>query len=469
MNKRMNLILAVMLALAMVLSACAPAATPEPTQAPAPTAAPAQPTQPPAPTAEPTKPPAPTAEPTKPPAPTKAPEAVKIAVSFMASGTYDKAAADVAADLKGKGVDVTVAAFPWAVLRQNNTNQLIAGTAEYSAMSGSYYLADVYKFMKPVDDLIKKDNVGQGMIDGLMTKSEHSNGKQIGIPYGVDSYGLMYRTDLFKTAGMEAKFATWADFLKAMPALQAKLPKDVAPFVFAGGAGEQLPAVFFADYDGTYINKDGKFQLEADKAAAAIQVSNDILKFAEKGSKAYSVDEANAVFLSGKAAMVIGWPSFIRAAADDPAKSQVVGKWAQMEFPGKGFPWLSLWNIFVNSSAKNPDAAWAFVKAYTSEANALVFFNKYGIGSCYVSTYQNADVLAKHGHDLPNGMKNIARAKNPPLSGEAQDFFSATLGEMNSGKLTAKQAVDKINTKWATLTVPAAILESATNNGLVAK
>jgi multiple sugar transport system substrate-binding protein len=452
MFKRMNLFFIFLIVLAMLLSSCAPAATPTAapanTEAPAPTAAPAN---------------------TEAPAPAAVSEPVKIGASFMASGTYDKAAADVAADLKSKGIDVTVAAFPWAVLRQNNTNQLLAGTGEYDAMSGGYYLADVYNYMLPLDDLIKKDNIGKGMIDGMMTKAEFLNGKQIGIPYGVDAYGLIYRTDLFEAAGIEPKYDTWSDFAKGMPALQAKLPEGVAPFVFAGGAGEQLPAVFFGEYTGTYINADGKFQLEPEKAATAIQASTDILQYAEKGSNAYTVDESNAVFLDGKAAMIIGWPSFLRSSADDPAKSKVVGKWAQMEFPGKGFPWLSMWNIFINASTKNQDAAWTFVKEYTSEENALKFFNKYGIGSLYASTYTNPDVLAKHGHDLPNGMKNIARAQNPPLSGEAQDFLAATIGEVNLGTLTAQQAVEKINAKWATLDVPPAILEFATRNGLVAK
>jgi iron complex transport system substrate-binding protein len=56
--------LALLIAAGLLLSACAPAATPAPTQAPAPTAAP---TQPPAPTAAPTQPPTPTAAPTQAP------------------------------------------------------------------------------------------------------------------------------------------------------------------------------------------------------------------------------------------------------------------------------------------------------------------------------------------------------------------------------------------------------------------
>ncbi len=66
------LLFAALTALFVLAVACAPAATPAPTQAPAPTAAP---TQAPAPTTAPTKAPAPTTAPTSAPAPTAAPAA----------------------------------------------------------------------------------------------------------------------------------------------------------------------------------------------------------------------------------------------------------------------------------------------------------------------------------------------------------------------------------------------------------
>src|SRR5207244_10874235 len=48
-----------------------------------------------------------------------------ITVTYMASGTYDRAAHDVARQLKKEGINVTVAAFPWAVLRQKNTTAIL--------------------------------------------------------------------------------------------------------------------------------------------------------------------------------------------------------------------------------------------------------------------------------------------------------------------------------------------------------
>jgi ABC-type glycerol-3-phosphate transport system substrate-binding protein len=113
-----------------------------------------------------------------------------ITFTVMESGTYDAAAAQIAAEVAAAGgPNVTISAFPWAVLRQNNTTDLISGTNQYDVMSGGYYLADVYSYFQPLDDLIAADNYGDGMIPNLMSpgRSEFVDGKQIGIPYGIDA------------------------------------------------------------------------------------------------------------------------------------------------------------------------------------------------------------------------------------------------------------------------------------------
>jgi len=77
--------------------------------------------------------------------------AEELTFSVMESGTYDKAAKEIAEAFKAKtGATVKIAAFPWATLRQNNTTDLISGTGQYQVMSGGYYLADVYPYFQPL-------------------------------------------------------------------------------------------------------------------------------------------------------------------------------------------------------------------------------------------------------------------------------------------------------------------------------
>ena len=389
-----------------------------------------------------------------------------ITFSVMASGTYDKAAAGLVDSFKqSTGIGVTIAAFPWATLRQNNTTDLLTKTGKYDIMSGSYYLADVYDNFMSLDDLIAKYNFGQGLLPGLMQKSEFYQGHQIGLPYGPDAYGILYRKDLLSQAGLQWP-NTWSDFLAMLPQLKQLADSNgMATVVFAGGAPEQAPALFFDKYDGYFITSDKKYQLQPDKAVAVLNEDKTLLQYMAPDFTGLSIDDANARFLSGKALMLIGWPSFVVAAADDPQKSQVVGKWALGKAFTPGRPWLSLWQMYISKYSKNPEAAFKWAMALITPQNDKDFYVKYGIGPEFVSTYQDSQLMQQHSHQFVAQQYNLSLAANPPLSGEAQDYFASELGEFALGHITAQQLVDQVNAKWATMTVPAGLIDDAQKTG----
>jgi ABC-type glycerol-3-phosphate transport system substrate-binding protein len=394
-----------------------------------------------------------------------------ITVTYMESGTYNKAAEVLAAKFeKDTGVKVKVVAFPWAVLRQNNTNDLLTGAGQYDAMSGGYYLADVYDKFLPLDDYITKSNYAKGMIPGLLDigKSEWNKGKHIGIPYGIDSYGLMVNNDILKQAGVDPNFKTWDDFLAACKTIVSKV-KDVACFSHSTGNPEQIGAFFFSGYDGYYVNKAGKYELDKAKAAAVASLLPELWKYLPPNGNALSFDEAEQLFADGKAAMLVDWPSFSSKKLDDKATSKVAGKWSQVSFPGQGFPWLSLWQQFIPAKAKDPDTSWKWISTFAGEAQAKDNYVNYGINSVWLSVYEDKDLAAQHAHQWPAMLDSFKRAKNPPLSGEAQDFLTNTMVQVATGQVKPADAIDQINAKWATLAVPPSQLDVAAGAGLQQK
>ena len=297
--------------------------------------------------------------------------AAELTFSVMESGTYDKAAKAIADDFKAKtGTTVKVAAFPWAVLRQNNTTDLISGTGQYQVMSGGYYLADVYSYFAPLTEWIKKDEYAKGMIPHLMEpgRSEWNDGQPVGIPYGIDAYGLLVNKELLGKAGVTADFKDWAAVTAACETIEAKLP-GIACFSHSTGNPEQIGAFFLSQYDGPYLSKDGKYQLDEAKATAAAAVLPPLWKHLPKNATALTFDEAHQLFKDGKVAMLVTWPSFVTNAldADD---SKIKGKWGMAPFPGPGFPWLSMWQLFVPKATADKDAAWAWIKAFAGPENA---------------------------------------------------------------------------------------------------
>jgi ABC-type glycerol-3-phosphate transport system substrate-binding protein len=393
--------------------------------------------------------------------------AKELAFSVMESGTYNKAAESLAPGFeKANGATLKVVAFPWAVLRQNNTTALISGSNQFQVMSGGYYLADVYSYFRPLTEFIQRDKYAIGMIPGLMDpgRSEWFNGQQVGIPYGVDAYGLLVNNAILAKAGVQPGFATWEDVLTACGKIEAAEPA-IPCLAHSTGNPEQIGAFFFSAYDGSFVDKDGHYALQADKATKAAALLPQLWKYLPKNGAAMSFDEAGALFRDGKVAMLVDWPSFVANSLDAPA-SAVKGGWQQVAFPGPGFPWLSLWQLFVPKTAPDPALAWAWIKTFAGPENARDNYVKYNIDPVWLAVYDDPQLKAAHAHQWPAMVAGFSRAKNPPLSGEAQDFLTNTLQDVANGRIEPATGIARVNKTWQSIPVPAALLQSAKASGL---
>ena len=389
-----------------------------------------------------------------------------VTATYMQSGTYDKAAEALTGSFgKATGVKVTVKAFPYAALQQNNTNSVISGSCDYNVVSGSYYLADIYGHFQSLDALAAKSGYASQLIPGLWQHSEFYNGQHIGLPYGPDAYGLMYRTDLFKQAGLSLP-KTWPALMSDLSVLKQKFgSQGIAPFAFAAGEPEQLPGLFFATYGGYFINSSGHYALDTAKAVAALQFAQKLLTYAPPNAAGQSIDAANQQFTSGKAAVLYGWPSFIRQQAD-ASKSPVAGKWAVMPDPRPGLVWLSLWQMYMTSCTQNVQDAWKWMTTYSSPSTDETMFTKYGVNPAFKATYANPQLAQQNANYFPAEQANLAVAENPPLTGQAQDFLASSIGNMITGKTSPQQVVNAVNTNWATLSVPSSLLKEGRQDGL---
>ena len=144
------------------------------------------------------------------------------------------------------------------------------------------------------------------------------------------------------------------------------------------------------------------------------------------------------------------------------------GKWAQVRFPGDGFPWLSLWQLFMPKTASDPQLSWEWMKAFAGPDAARRNFVDHGINSVWLSVYDDPQLKAQHAHQWPVMVADFSRAENPPLSGEAQDYLTNTLQDVANGRLQPAAAIANVNKTWANLNVPPALLGAARASGLAA-
>lgn len=439
-----------------LLNACAPA--PSPTPEPTATV--------------PTPPPEATEAPSPVPEPTKIGGA--ITVTYMSAGTYDAAAKDLVSPFEEKyGTKVTIAAFPWMTLVKNNTTDLLTGGGLYDVQSGSVD-ANLWAYYEPLDPYIERDNWEMPYVPGLAEKTAHFEGQTCGVPYSADSYGMVVRADLLEEAGIDVPTTeswSWDQFDEIIAELHARYSgQGISGFVLAGGAVDQNGPFFWGRYDGYHFTKDVVMKHDPDKAIAAWNRLKGQLAYCPDNVMGLSIDEANAVFLQGKACILDCWPSFIRAALKDPEQSLVVDKWAFIPYPVPGFTYLSLWPILISKFSKNKDAAWEWIKFYVNPENdKTLFFEKYGIGPTMVTTYEDPDLLAKHSNDFPATKTNLARAVSPVVTDEAEWFLDQVTNEVLSAITSPEEAITKLNEGWAGMQGTRPEYEMAVAHGLVEK
>jgi ABC-type glycerol-3-phosphate transport system substrate-binding protein len=423
--------------------------------------------------------PTPAAPPPEQPAATEAPAAeeeapaaagAEIVATYMQSGTYDKAAEELKPVFEGaSGIKVELIVAPWDVLNQNHITDLTTGTGAYDVMSGEFWIATVFEHMLPLDEYVTRDNYGGDFVERIWSPgpSNFYDGKRIGVPYSADAYGIWYNTEIFDQCGVTADWETWDDYIAVLETLKTCLEgTDVSPMVHYFGQIEQPAAIFHGMYGSYLVDKDGKYGLDREKAVAALNKMQSLLQYNPEGALGFDFNAGNAVFLNGKAATMVGWPSFIRANADNPEQSQVVGKWAMARFPGPGFPMVSAWNLFISKYSQNPDAAWEWIKAYVNAENGTKWMMEYGIGSPFRTTYEDPELLQNLSHFLPGQLENLGRAKSLPWTFAAFEAFFRNEGDFHQGTITAEEMLDRVQAEWDEIDVPEALIQLAEAQGL---
>ncbi len=395
----------------------------------------------------------------------------EIVATYMQSGTYDVAAEALKPGFEeATGIGVELIAAPWDVLNQNHITDLATSTGAYDVMSGEFWIADVFEHMLPLDEYVERDGYGDAYIDGIWAPgpSNFYDGKRIGVPYSAEAYSIWYRTDIFEECGVEANWETWDDYIAVLETLQGCLEgTDVAPMVHYFGQIEQPAAIFLGMYDGYMVDKDGNYGLDREKAIAALDQMNSLLPYNPEGVLGMDFNAGNAVFLNGQAATMVGWPGFIRANADDPEQSKVVGMWALEDFPTPGFPMVSAWNMFISKNSQNPDAAWEWIKAYANPENGKAWMVEYGIGSPFEDTYTDPELVENFSYFYPAMARNLDRAKSLPWTFPAFEAFFRNEGDFHQGTITAEEMLDRVQVEWDEIEVPEALIQLADAQGLV--
>ncbi|MGW1875682.1 extracellular solute-binding protein [Streptomyces sp. NPDC001975] len=331
-----------------------------------------------------------------------------------------------------------------AALASNDAPDVIeTGNTQVAQFAQSGGLLDL---SDKVDDL-----GGKSWLKGLAEPGAYE-GKQYGIPYYAANRVVIYRTDLFRKAGIDATAIKTRD---QWIAATGKLDTGGTQGIYLPGQNWYTLSGFVWDEGGDLATRSGgewKGSLDTPEAIRGMEFYKK-LQALGRGPK--DADEANPpqadVMAKGKVAQVVSTPGGANVVIqNNPA---LKGKLGFFPIPGKtaatpGAVFTGGSDLVIPTASTKQDAAYTFIKELTGDtwqkklALAMSYVpNKTTLASAVASDPGAAAMAvgAAEGHATPNTPGWAAvEAKNP-----IKDYMTAVLtgGDVRKAATTASDAI----------------------------
>lgn len=278
------------------------------------------------------------------------------------------------------------------------------------------------------------------MLPSALATAVDPDGRWDGMPLNLDPFMLYTNKKLFAAKGVAVP-KTMAELRQAA----AKLHDPAAGIVGVVGRGLKnanvpLWAIFFLGAGGQYLNGN-KLATDSAEAVAGATFYRDLLKsYGPAGISGFNWNEAQSLFLQGRAAMWIDSSGF-SAPLEDPTKSKVVGGVGYHAMPMGLKKRLTVTfsdGIGVSSFSQKKGPAWYFVLWATSKNMQARLLSGGGGSAIRASASKNKAELAKINPEYLAALEESLKIAVPGLPiiepvTEFRDTFGIALVNMLNG------------------------------------
>lgn len=316
----------------------------------------------------------------------------KITVLYF-SATYAEAAKEYSAEFTElTGAEVEVVDFPYVTLYEKMALALSTGDSTYDIVTPAcQWDGEFEPFMEDLEPYIKRDNFDTSdFLPGLWEQSGKWAGKIMGFPFSNTPQTLAYRTDLIDDFP-----ENWDEFFEVCEEIHD--PPNLYAIAIPG-LKEQLSGLWMMvqwSLGGAWADENWNLTIDSPETREALKITKKWFDYSDPAAPAWGLPESDAAFLNGNAGIAFSWPTLsIAPNGDNPEKSKVVNKWAIAPIPyaENGVTVLSSWDIGIPKEAKNKDAAWEWIKFYTSAEKQLKNFKDYSILPSRESVWEMPEV-----------------------------------------------------------------------------
>ena len=262
------------------------------------------------------------------------------------------------------------------VLRQRVTTDIATHGGQFDILTIGNYEVPIWakqKWLMPFDNMPASYDMGdiiKPVLDGISYK-----GKVYALPFYGESVMTLYRTDLFKKAGITMPDNPTYEQIRGFADKITDRSKQIYGMCLRGkpGWGENMAyfTTLVTAMGGRYFDMQWKPTIDTDAWKAALKYYDGILKAdGPPGVSSNGFNETLSLFASGHCGI---WIDATSAAGMvyDPKTSQVADKVGFAALPTgsfKGGPtWLWSWNLAIPASSTKQAAARTFITWATSK------------------------------------------------------------------------------------------------------
>jgi multiple sugar transport system substrate-binding protein len=279
--------------------------------------------------------------------------------------------------------------------------------------------------------------------EGGMFYATQADGRIDSLPLNLDPWVLYWNKALFAAKGI-AYPKSYPEILAAAKALHDP-SQGVVGFVGRGLKNANVPlwTGLFLGWGGEFFDAAGKLATESPEAVESAKMYRDLLKnTGPAGIAGYNWNEAQSLFLQGKAAMWIDGSGFAPP-LEDPTKSKVVGKVGYGVMPMGPKTQVSATfgdGIAVSASSAKKGPAWYYTMWATGKTMQARMLATGAGAPVRQSAYADKEAVAAlkvpaEWLDAVSASLKIARPGLPiiePVT-EFRDVFGIALNNMLSG------------------------------------
>jgi multiple sugar transport system substrate-binding protein len=314
-----------------------------------------------------------------------------------------------------------------------------------------YWVAEFAKagWLVPLQDKVPADLLAKQ--DQAMLQTFTYNGDIVGIgPAWGGIGGFYYRKDLLDEAGLKAP-ETYDDVIAACDAIMKTHP-DMGCWDWPAMRNIVLVnrwSEFLYGFGGQYYDDAGKCAMNSEQGVAALQFMTNLFKnnYTPQEALSWKEEDSSVRFISGKTIFLTARQDLLTY-IDDPAKSQIAGKWGFIPNPaqagGRHSGFTEFWAFAISKFSDNPDEALNVLDLWIDTPVMKDFNLAWGPLQSDTEVYTDPDVLAANKFlPLVQEIAQTALAPMPSTNyGEVADALQAEIHSAISGMKEPKQALD---------------------------